>query len=66
MAKDEGFKLTVPGFDTDIKQGEVRGVTVSLQRGAYFKQGVTLQVQTPEGISVADLVARGILALVAF
>ncbi len=52
MSKDEGFKLAVPTFDTDIKQGEVRAVTVSLQRGAYFKQGVKLQVQTPEGISV--------------
>ena len=51
-AKDEGFKIAVPTFDTDIKQGEVRAVTVSLQRGEYFKQGVKLQIQSPEGISV--------------
>ena len=52
MAKDEGFKLTVPTFDTNVKQGEVRAVTVSLQRGAYFKQAVKLQIQASEGISV--------------
>ena len=52
MAKDEGFKLAVPTFATDIKQGEVRAVTVSLQRGAYFKQGVKLQIQASKGISV--------------
>jgi uncharacterized membrane protein len=51
-AKDEGFKIAVPTFDTNVKQGEVRAVTVSLQRGAYFKQAVTLQIQASEGISV--------------
>ena len=52
VSKGEGFKLTVPTFDTDIKQGEVRAVTVSLQRGAYFKQDVKLQIQASKGISV--------------
>ena len=52
MAKDEGFKITVPTFDTNVKQGEVRAVTVSLQRGAYFKQDVKLQIQASKGISV--------------
>jgi len=52
MAKDEGFKITVPTFDTNVKQGEVRAVIVSLQRGAYFKQAVKLQIQASEGISV--------------
>ncbi len=52
MTKDVGFKIAVPTFDTDIKQGEVRAVTVSLQRGAYFKQDVKLQIQAPKGISV--------------
>lgn len=51
-AKDEGFKIAVPTFDTNVKQGEVRAVTVSLQRGAYFKQAVKLQIQASEGISV--------------
>jgi uncharacterized membrane protein len=52
MAKDEGFKIAVPTFDTNVKQGEVRAVTVSLQRGEYFKQAVKLQIQASEGISV--------------
>jgi len=52
MSKDEGFKIAVPTFDTDVKQGEVRAVTVSLQRGAYFKQAVKLQIQASKGISV--------------
>jgi uncharacterized membrane protein len=53
MTEDVGFKIAVPTFDTDVKQGEVRAVTVSLHRGEYFKQGVTLQIKASEGISVA-------------
>jgi uncharacterized membrane protein len=52
VVKDEGFKIAVPTFDTDVKQGEVRAVTVSLHRGGSFKQAVKLQIQAPEGISV--------------
>ena len=52
VSKGEGFKVAVPTFDADIKQGEVRAVTVSLQRGAYFKQDVKLQIQASKGISV--------------
>ena len=52
MTKDVGFKIAVPTFDTDVKQGEVRAVTVSLQRGESFKQDVRLQIQPSEGISV--------------
>ena len=52
MTKDVGFKIAVPTFDTDVKQGEVRAVTVSLHRGEYFKQEVKLQIQASEGISV--------------
>jgi uncharacterized membrane protein len=51
-AKDEGFKISVPALGTDVKQGEVRAVTVSLHRGEYFKQEVKLQIQASEGISV--------------
>jgi uncharacterized membrane protein len=51
-ARDEGFKVVIPTFDTHVKQGEVRAVTVSLQRGAYFKQEVKLQIQASEGISI--------------
>ena len=52
MTTDVGFKIAVPNFDTDVKQGEVRAVTVSLQRGESFKQDVRLQIQPSEGISV--------------
>ena len=52
MTKDVGFKVAVPTRDTDVKQGEVRAVTVSLQRGESFKQDVRLQIQPSEGISV--------------
>ncbi len=52
MSKDEGFKIGVPTLGTDIKQGEVRAVTVSLHRGEYFKQEVKMQIQASEGISV--------------
>ena len=53
MFKDEGFRISVPTFDTSIKQGQVQTVTVSLQRGKNFKQDVTLQAKASEGIHVA-------------
>ncbi len=52
MTRDVGFRVAVPNFDTDVKQGEVRAVTVSLQRGESFKQDVRLQIQPSKGISV--------------
>ena len=52
MTEDVGFKIAVPSFDTEVKRGEVRAVTVSLHRGEYFKQGVNLEIQASEGISV--------------
>lgn len=52
MTKDVGFKIAVPTLDTNVKQGEVRAATVSLQRGESFKQDVRLQIQASEGISV--------------
>jgi uncharacterized membrane protein len=52
VLKDEGFKVTVPTFSTEVKQGEVQIVTVSLERGEYFKQDVKLQIKASTGISV--------------
>ncbi len=52
MSKDEGFKISVPTFSTNVKQGEVQNVGVSLHRGDYFKQDVRLEFKTTEGISV--------------
>jgi len=48
-AKDEGFKIVVPSFDTKIKQGEVQSVTLSLKRGDSFKQDVTLEIKLSKG-----------------
>ena len=52
MAKDEGFKIVVPSTNTEIKQGEVQTVAVSLQRGEYFKRDVKLEIKPSKGISV--------------
>ena len=52
VAKGEGFKIAVPTLDTKLKQGEVQSVTVSLERGDYFKQDVKLQIEASKGISV--------------
>ena len=51
VLEGEGFKIAVPTFTTDIKQGEVKNVTISLERGKYFKQDVKLQIEA-KGISV--------------
>jgi uncharacterized membrane protein len=50
--KDEGFKIAVPTFTTQIKQGQTQNVTVSVERGKYFKQDVKLQIEASKGISV--------------
>jgi uncharacterized membrane protein len=52
VLKGEGFKIAVPTFDIDIKQGEVQSVTISLERGASFKQDVKFLIKTTKGISV--------------
>ncbi len=48
----EGFKISTPTFDTKIKQGETESVTLSLNRGEYFKRDVTLEIKASKGISV--------------
>jgi uncharacterized membrane protein len=52
VLKGEGFKIAVPTFTMEIKQGEVQSVTISLERGDYFKQDVKLQIEAAKGISV--------------
>ncbi|MGA2172412.1 MAG: hypothetical protein ABSG82_05290 [Sedimentisphaerales bacterium] len=52
VSKDEGFRVAVPTFSTEVKQGETKNVTVSLERGQYFKQDVKLQIKAAKGISV--------------
>ncbi|MGA2265531.1 MAG: hypothetical protein ABSH10_03770 [Phycisphaerae bacterium] len=53
MAKEEGFKIAVPTFGEELKQGETKDVTISLHRGEYFKQDVKLHIKASEGISVS-------------
>jgi uncharacterized membrane protein len=52
MSRDEGFKIGVPTFTTEIKQGELQTVTVSLHRGEQFKRDVKLEIRPSKGISV--------------
>jgi len=52
MTKDVGFKIVVPTFATEIKQGETRSVLLVLERGTSFKQDVKLQVETTKGIAI--------------
>ena len=61
VSQGEGFKIGVPNFDTEVKQGEVKNVTVSLHRGDYFKRDVRLEIRPSKGISVepADVLVKG-------
>lgn len=52
VSKDEGFTIAVPAIDTELKQGEMQTVTVSLHRGESFKRDVKLQIKASKGISV--------------
>jgi uncharacterized membrane protein len=46
-AGNDTFKVVVPLISTDVKQGEVQTVRVSVERGAGFKQGVKLEAKGP-------------------
>jgi uncharacterized membrane protein len=52
VSTDEGFRIAVPVLDTQVKQGELQTVTVSVHRGEYFKRDVKLQIKASKGISV--------------
>ena len=52
MSSDEGFKIQVPMFTTDIKQGDRQTINVSVRRGELFKQDVKLEIKASEGITV--------------
>jgi uncharacterized membrane protein len=52
-AGNETFKVVVPTTSTDVKQGEVQIVKVSIERGSGFKQAVKLQAKAESaGITV--------------
>ena len=61
MSGGEGFRIGTPTFDTKIKQGETQSVTISLQRGEYFKRDVRLEIRPSQGISVepTEAVVKG-------
>jgi len=46
------FKVVVPALSTDVKQGELQTVKVSIDRGETFKQPVKLEFKATAGISV--------------
>ncbi len=50
VSVDEQFSITVPN-STTVKQGADTTITISLNRGAYFKRDVQLDLAT-EGIRV--------------
>ena len=52
MVENEGFRIGVPTLTTEVKQGEIQIVTVSLKRDSLFKQDVTLHIKAAKGISV--------------
>jgi uncharacterized membrane protein len=51
-AGNDTFRVVGPATATDIKQGEVQTVRVSVERGEGFKQGLKLEVKAPAGLQV--------------
>ena len=49
VVKGEGFYVSVPSFDTKVKQGETQVVTIKIERGESFKQDVTLEIKLSKG-----------------
>lgn len=49
---DDTFRIIVPPMATNIMQGEVQTIRVSVERGEGFKQGIKLHVKTPDGLQV--------------
>lgn len=61
MSGGEGFRISTPTFDVNVKQGETQNVTISLQRGEHFKRDVALDIRPSKGISVhpTNILVRG-------
>ena len=51
-AGNDTFRVVVPAMTTDVKQGEIQTVRMSVERGEGFKQAVKLEVKAPAGIQV--------------
>ena len=52
LADDTGFKIAVPTFTTDVKQGDRQTISVTLHREKFFKENVRLQTSASKGITV--------------
>lgn len=52
VVKHKGFTITAPTFSTEIKQGDLKTIAISLQRDSLFKQDVELQIKASKGISI--------------
>ena len=52
MTSDVGFRIVVPGFGTEVTQGQTQSIAISLSRGEFFKQDVKLQIKASPGIRV--------------
>jgi uncharacterized membrane protein len=51
-AGNDTFKVVVPAIATDVKQGELAAVKVSIERGDGFKRSVKLEFKSSTGITV--------------
>ena len=51
-AGNDTFRLVVPATATEVTQGELQTVRVTLERGEGFKQRVKLEVKAPAGVEV--------------
>lgn len=52
MSGGEGFTIGTPMLTQQVKQGETESVTITLNRGKYFKRDVALEISASPGISV--------------
>jgi uncharacterized membrane protein len=58
VPRDEGFSITVPKFNT-IRQGADATVVVSLNRGAYFKRDVQLDITAGDiGVTPSSVLVK--------
>jgi len=51
-AGNDTFRIVVPATATEVKQGELQTVRVTLERGEGFKQRVKLEMKAPAGLQV--------------
>lgn len=49
---DQTFTLKAPGTETNLDQGKDEEVTLTLDRGKDFKQGVKVAFEAPQGITI--------------